>query len=259
MCAIAGARGFCQAIGLASQVWRILDLPTPRKSKWLMKENVLRCYNTHAQHDERLFLRGLRDEQTLLQCMKALPLLQTPCSVLDLSCGTDAALRAQAKHLRAYLSEDEFERCSFWAVDPTPAMLDRLKEHAHQEPLPHLHCFLESVSECFKTLNFSADSFDRILSSAMLEYLTPDENAAMFEGCARVLRPSGTCVLWTSKDTWLNRWWMQRGWHARMRPQKTLEARLAACFKSVRFERIPWPHPHMNVWGHWVICQRPQL
>lgn len=119
-----------------------------------------------------------RRQEVLRKCLEGIALQNT--SWLDAGCGTGTLAR--------WLAE---QGCQVEAVDAAPEMLRVAQEVAFEAPslLPITFRQVETV----EALPFPANSFDGILCSSVLEYVSnPD---VCLDELGRLLRPSGVLVI----------------------------------------------------------------
>ncbi|MBW2162287.1 MAG: class I SAM-dependent methyltransferase, partial [Deltaproteobacteria bacterium] len=101
--------------------------------------------------------------------------------------------------------------------------------------------------------------YDRILSSAMLEYLPKDRLAEALAELRQRLAADGTLTIFITRRNALMvpliEWW----WKANIYTRGELrEIFSQAGFDSITFHRFPRPFWHLNLWGLIVEARNPQ-
>ena len=177
--------------------------------------------------------------------------LRSGIRVLDAGCGTGALTRG----LHEIRQRRNLADVTIQAFDLTPAMLDHLSTWASKGGA-EIELRQANVLE-LETLPAEWRDYDLIVSSAMLEYLTPEELVVALRSLAGRLAPGGTVLVCITRRNVLMRWLVGAWWQSRLYTRNQIDEAFRAAGLEPRFRSFPFPAWHLDVWGHVIEFKRP--
>ena len=170
---------------------------------------------------------------------------------MDAGCGTGIATFA----LMDALAARNLSATSFDAFDLTPAMIETFRAAAAKRGADVRIAQADVLGP--DALPHGWSGYDLIVSSAMLEYVSPDRLAEALAGLRRRLARDGTLIVFITRDNWLTRPMIGRWWRANLYTETTLLERFrSAGYSEVTFGRFPTAFRHLAMWGH-IVQARP--
>jgi cyclopropane fatty-acyl-phospholipid synthase-like methyltransferase len=137
-------------------------------------------------------------------------------------------------------------------------MLDRFRRWLHREEVEAVDLREANVLESHH-LPESWVGYDRILSSAMLEYLPKNRLAEALANLRRRLAGDGTLTIFITRRNLLMKGLIEWWWKANLYTRDELrEIYREAGFDSITFRRFPWPFWYLNLWGLIVEARSPR-
>jgi SAM-dependent methyltransferase len=176
--------------------------------------------------------------------------LRSGMRVLDAGCGTGALTRGLVRIVR----RGALDRVTLNGFDLTPAMLGLLRTWLEAEGA-NVELRQANVLD-LGLLPRDWSWYDLIVSSAMLEYLTPAELVEALRGLAGLLAPGGTMLVCITRRNALMRWLVGAWWRSRMYEKEELDGIFREAGLMPQFGRFPFPATHLNLWGHVVVVCR---
>lgn len=171
--------------------------------------------------------------------------------VLDAGCGTGALTRG----IHEIRRRSAMQGVTIHAFDLTPAMLDRLRDWmASNNAVIDLR---EANVLDLGSLPPDWRGYDLVVSSAMLEYLTPAGLVVALRSLVGLLAPGGTMLVCVTRRNFLMPWLIGAWWRSRMYDRAELDAVFREAGLSPRFGWFPFPAAHLNLWGHVVEVTTP--
>lgn len=171
--------------------------------------------------------------------------LHSGTRVLDAGCGTGALTRALVQIAR----RSGMDGITINAFDLTPAMLAHLRAWLAGNGVRNVDLHQANVRD-LGALPTHWRGYDLIVSSAMLEYLSPTELVIALRALAGLLAPGATLLICITRRNALMRWLVGAWWRSRLYEREELEAIFREAGLAMRFRRFPFPVSHMNLWGH---------
>ena len=221
----------------------------------MMTSNQVRAFYTqNAALYHRLYIDILRYGRGMNAFLRQSGALEPNLRILDAGCGTGNVTRqvldvARRRGISGLLIH---------GFDLTPAMLNRFRQWLHREGVEAVDLREANVLEPDQ-LPESWIGYDRILSSAMLEYLRKDQLAEALAGLRRRLADDGTLTIFITRRNALMKGLIEWWWKANIYTRDELrEIFREAGFDSITFHRFPWPFWHLNLWGLIVEARNPQ-
>lgn len=221
----------------------------------MMTSNQVRAFYTqNAALYHRLYIDILRYGRGMNAFLRQSGALEPNLRILDAGCGTGNVTRqvldvARRRGISGLLIH---------GFDLTPAMLNRFRQWLHREGVEAVDLREANVLEPDQ-LPESWIGYDRILSSAMLEYLRKDQLAEALAGLRRRLADDGTLTIFITRRNALMKGLIEWWWKANIYTRDELrEIFREAGFDSITFHRFPWPFWHLNIWGLIVEARNPQ-
>lgn len=168
--------------------------------------------------------------------------------VMDAGCGTGVVSFGllKALHQRGYDVE------SVNAFDLTQAMLDLFRIDITQPDTRKIALCQANVLELEK-LPAGWNSYDLIISSGMLEYISRDIFSTTLANLRARLKPNGRFVLFMTKQSWITELLIERPWGGNRYTQQQLsQAFHQAGFNEIKFSKYPLTYGWLNLWAHIV-------
>ncbi|MBW1906674.1 MAG: class I SAM-dependent methyltransferase, partial [Deltaproteobacteria bacterium] len=179
--------------------------------------------------------------------------LEPNLRILDAGCGTGNVTREVLDLAR----RQDITGLSIDGFDLTPAMLNRFRQWLSREGVEAIDLREANVLELHR-LPESWSGYDRILSSAMLEYLPKDRLAEALAALRRRLASDGTLTIFITRRNLLMKGLIEWWWKANIYTRDELrEIYREAGFDSITFRRFPWPFWYVNLWGL-IVEARPR-
>jgi SAM-dependent methyltransferase len=220
----------------------------------MTSDQVRDFYTQNAWLYHRLYIDVLRYGRGVNAFLRRSGALEPNLKILDAGCGTGNVTRQVLDVAR----RGGITGLSLHGFDLTPAMLDRFRQWLHREGVEAVDLREANVLEPHH-LPESWIGYDRILSSAMLEYLPKDRLAEALADLRRRLAADGTLTIFITRRNALMVPLMEWWWKANIYTRDELrEIFREAGFDSITFHRFPRPFWHLNLWGLIVEAQNPQ-
>ncbi|HEB89195.1 MAG TPA: class I SAM-dependent methyltransferase [Deltaproteobacteria bacterium] len=176
------------------------------------------------------------------------PALHPDLRILDAGCGTGVTTFA----LHAALEARGLSARRIDAFDLTPAMLERFRIRLASAEIEDVHLMQANVLD-LETLPEDWKGYDVVITASMLEYIPRSDLARALGGLRRRLREGGTLHLFITRNNFLMRPLIQRWWSANLYTREELRGALEeAGFVEFGFGHFPFPHRHLDLWGHVV-------
>jgi cyclopropane fatty-acyl-phospholipid synthase-like methyltransferase len=207
----------------------------------------LRLFSEKSALYER-FIHSVGYPRGLRAYFEHWPLLRPGMRVLDAGCGTGVlSLALHDAALRRGIGAPVIH-----GFDLTPAMLQRFSDTLARRGVAGIERVQCDVLH-LETLPPAWKDYDAVISASMMEYLPRATLSAALRGLRARLAPNGTLTLFiTRRNVFMQPligWW----WDANI--YTAAELRVAfqdAGFADIAFRRFPFPHRHLDVWGHIV-------
>jgi len=220
----------------------------------MSSEQVRAFYTQNASLYHRLYIDVLRYGRGMNAFLRQSGALEPNLRILDAGCGTGNVTRQVLDVAR----RRGITGLSLHGFDLTPAMLDRFRQWLRREGVEDIDLREANVLEP-DHLPESWIGYDRILSSAMLEYLPKDRLAEALAGLRRRLAHDGTLTIFITRRNALMKGLIECWWKANIYTQDELrQTYREAGFDEITFHRFPWPFFHLNLWGLIVEARNPQ-
>jgi SAM-dependent methyltransferase len=220
----------------------------------MTSDQVRHFYTQNASLYHRLYIDILRYGRGMNAFLRQSGVLEPNLRILDAGCGTGNVTRQVLDLAR----REGITGLSIHGFDLTPAMLNRFRQWLQREGVEAVDLREANVLEQHH-LPESWIGYDRILSSAMLEYLPKDQLAEALAGLRRRLADDGTLTIFITRRNALMKGLIEWWWKANIYTRDELrEIFREAGFDSITFHRFPWPFWHLNLWGLIVEAQNPQ-
>ncbi|MBI3117239.1 MAG: class I SAM-dependent methyltransferase [Candidatus Hydrogenedentes bacterium] len=170
-------------------------------------------------------------------------LIASDLRILDAGCGHGDVMKACLR----IADQRKYVGVSLFAFDLTPAMLAELEAWAAQQASIPIQTQVADILEPDQ-LPPSWTHMDRIICSAMLEYVPRERLAEALGNLRARLAPGGHLLVYITRRNWLTRWLIARWWAANIyTPAKVEEALRHAGFQSITFTRFPFPYAYLNL------------
>jgi SAM-dependent methyltransferase len=220
----------------------------------MTSDQVRHFYTQNASLYHRLYIDVLCFGRGVNAFLGQSGALEPNLRILDAGCGTGNVTRQVLDVAR----RGGITGLSLHGFDLTPAMLDRFRQWLHREEVEAVDLREANVLEPHH-LPESWIGYDRILSSAMLEYLPKDRLAEALAHLRRRLAGDGTLTIFITRRNILMKALIEWWWKANIYTRDELrEIFRQAGFDSVTFHRFPWPFWHLNLWGLVVEARNSQ-
>jgi ubiquinone/menaquinone biosynthesis C-methylase UbiE len=163
--------------------------------------------------------------------------------VLDVGCGTGVLTRMAAEAVGP--------SGKAIGIDPAPKMISLARKNA---------AFFSNSAEfrlaVIENLPFDNETFDAVLSSAMIHHLPPDLKHAGLLEVKRVLKPGGRLVV-VDIDRPANPQWWIIVWPLLIMPttREQLAGRLASYFTKAGFDPVNRVGRWMGILSFWLVCK----
>ena len=211
----------------------------------MTSDEVRDFYTQNASLYHRLYIDVLRYGRGMNAFLRQSGTLEPNLRILDAGCGTGNVTR----QVLALARRQDITGLSIDGFDLTPTMLDRFRKWLHREGVEAVDLREANVLEP-NHLPESWIGYDRILSSAMLEYLPKDRLAEALANLRRRLAADGTLTIFITRRNALMKVLIEWWWKANVYTQDELrEIFRQAGFDAITFSRFPWPFWHLNLWG----------
>lgn len=173
--------------------------------------------------------------------------------ILDAGCGTGVVSRGVLAAARVA----RLDGITVDGFDLTPAMLARFQEWLGANAVANVRLTLANVLEP-EALPPGWTGYDRVVSSAMLEYLPKARLAEALANLRARLRPGGRMLFAITRSNPLMALLIERWWRSHAYTRDELERIVrAAGFAEVRFDHFPFPYRWLDLWGHVVVGTNP--
>lgn len=172
-------------------------------------------------------------------------LLNSDTRVLDAGCGTGALIEA----LTATIDSRGLSNVSIDGFDISNRMLGRLRRRLGAKER-NLRLHNADVLELNRDLPADWSNYDLIVSSGMLEYVSPTQLARALGNLRDRLAQNGTVVVFISRDSKRNRFFIGKLWQAHLYTEQAVRERFTHAGLAIKslepFER----------WGFVVVATR---
>jgi SAM-dependent methyltransferase len=206
-------------------------------------------YTEHADAYLR-FVRLMGYPRGLRSVFMRSPALRPGLRILDAGCGTGTttlALRSAAEARGIPISAID-------AFDLTPAMLERFRTALDRAGIEGVRLEEADVLR-LDTLPETWNDYDLVVTASMLEYVPRSSLATALRGLHERLRTGGTLLLFITRNNFLMRPLIGRGWSAHLYTRTELGVALEeAGFDEAYFGHFPFPYRHLDAWGHVVTA-----
>ncbi len=220
----------------------------------MTSDQVREFYTRNASLYHRLYIDVLRLGGGVNAFLRRSGALEPNLRILDAGCGTGNVTRQVLDVAR----RRGITGLSIHGFDLTPAMLDQFRQWLHREGIESVDLQEANVLEP-DHLPESWNGYDRIFSSAMLEYLPKDRLAEALANLRRRLADDGTLTIFITRRNVLMKVLIEWWWKANLYTRDELrEIFRQAGFDSITFQCFPGPFYHLNLWGVIVEAQNPQ-
>jgi SAM-dependent methyltransferase len=220
----------------------------------MTSDEVRDFYTANASLYHRLYIDILRYGRGVNAFLRQSGTLQPNLRILDAGCGTGNVTR----QVLDLAERRGITGLSIHGFDLTPAMLDRFRRWLHREEVEAVDLREANVLESHH-LPESWVGYDRILSSAMLEYLPKNRLAEALANLRRRLAGDGTLTIFITRRNLLMKGLIEWWWKANLYTRDELrEIYREAGFDSITFRRFPWPFWYLNLWGLIVEARSPR-
>ncbi|MBW2377629.1 MAG: methyltransferase domain-containing protein [Deltaproteobacteria bacterium] len=219
----------------------------------MTSDQVRDFFTQNASLYHRLYIDVLRYGRAVNAFLRQSGTLEPNLRILDAGCGTGNVTREVLDLAR----RQDITGLSIDGFDLTPAMLNRFRQWLSREGVEAIDLREANVLELHR-LPESWSGYDRILSSAMLEYLPKDRLAEALAALRRRLASDGTLTIFITRRNLLMKGLIEWWWKANIYTRDELrEIYREAGFDSITFRRFPWPFWYVNLWGL-IVEARPR-
>ncbi|MBW1756272.1 MAG: methyltransferase domain-containing protein [Deltaproteobacteria bacterium] len=219
----------------------------------MTSDQVRDFFTQNASLYHRLYIDVLRYGRAVNAFLRQSGTLEPNLRILDAGCGTGNVTREVLDLAR----RQDITGLSIDGFDLTPAMLNRFRQWLSREGVEAIDLREANVLELHR-LPESWSGYDRILSSAMLEYLPKDRLAEALAALRRRLAGDGTLTIFITRRNLLMKGLIEWWWKANIYTRDELrEIYREAGFDSITFRRFPWPFWYVNLWGL-IVEARPR-
>lgn len=211
----------------------------------MTSDQVRLFYTQNASLYHRLYIDVLRYGRGVNAFLRKSGALEPNLRILDAGCGTGNVTRQVLDIAR----RRGITGLSIHGFDLTPAMLDRFRQWLGWTGVEAVELLEANV---FEQHHFpeSWTGYDRVLSSAMLEYLPRNRLPEAIAHLRQRLARNGTLTIFISRRNALMLPLMQWWWKANTYTRDELrEVFRQAGFDTITFHQFPWPFWHLNLWG----------
>lgn len=156
--------------------------------------------------------------------------------ILDAGCGTGNITKA----LYTIAREKGYEDVAFHAFDLTQAMLDLFRRWIKKVGASNITLKQVNVLS-LEQLPSDWNEYDRIVSSAMLEYLPKDKIWQALSGLKRLLKPNGKLIVFITRRNVVTKLFIKWWWKANIYEEKELKKIfLDAGFSEFKISNFFW-------------------
>jgi cyclopropane fatty-acyl-phospholipid synthase-like methyltransferase len=193
-------------------------------------------YQQRAKMYQRFFVDFLQWEKVLETFFTENDFLRPGMRILDAGCGTGSV----TKVLYHLSRQKGMEDITFYGFDLTPAMLALFQQWVDEEGAQRIHLQQADVLDLQNQLPSDSNSFDWIVSSAMLEYIPEENRDQALQNIKGLLKENGHILLFLTKQTWITRWTGAKWWGTNLFDREVLTAELSrAGYTTIQTHRLP--------------------
>jgi SAM-dependent methyltransferase len=193
-------------------------------------------YKQRAKQYQRFFVDFLQWEKVLESFFTENDFLRPGMRILDAGCGTGSVTKVLYRLSR----QKEVEDIAFYGFDLTPAMLALFQQWVDEEGAQGILMQQADVLDLMNQLPSEWNSYDWIVSSAMLEYIPEEKRDQALRNMKGLLNENGQILLFLTKRTWIARWTGAKWWGTNLFDRETITAELhLAGYTTMQYHRLP--------------------
>lgn len=171
--------------------------------------------------------------------------LRPDIKILDAGCGSGLVTKVLYQNAK----NNNHKNVTFTAFDISPTMIDKFNNWlTNNDNINNI--ILKNINILDFDELHKLNSYDLIISSAMLEYIPKKQIFLVLKSLKNHLNQNGKLIFMISKDNLLNKILIKKWWKANLYTKNEIKIILnEAGFKNIEFLLFPAPYSYLNYWG----------
>jgi len=217
----------------------------------MTKEDIQELYTLQSALYHLLFFKILRYDQSVRKYLMKTLVLRDHMKILDAGSGSGLITKIVAEK-----SNRQNIALQIHAFDFTKSMLDRLRFWIIKNKNRNITTRIADVRN-LRTLPQNWNTYDLVLTSAMLEYLNTKDIIIGLHNIKKLMKKNGKIIIFISKKNIITHYLIKKWWKANTYTQKEISALLRQIgFRKIQFKSYLFPYIYINAGMHIIEAKR---
>jgi cyclopropane fatty-acyl-phospholipid synthase-like methyltransferase len=168
--------------------------------------------------------------------------LKSNSHILDAGCGSGLLTKTLYSQSKKY----NLKNIKFTAIDISQKMLEPFKAWIKNNNITNIKINQEDILNLKE--NHKPNTYDLIVSSAMLEYLSKQELKQTLSNFNQTLKKQGKILIFISKKNTITNLLIKKWWKANTHKKQEIKSLLIKqSFKNINFKKFKFPYNYLNL------------
>lgn len=206
------------------------------------KQEIQNIYTRKANLYHIIFFNILKWDKATESFFSKENYLHSNFRVLDAGCGSGIITKILFKIARM----EKINEVIFNAFDLTPAMLNLFRKWIKENMIKNIQLMPADINNP-EDLPSSWKSYDLIISSAMLEYLSEKEMEMALKSLRNLLKKDGILIILITKRNFVTKWLVEKLWKAKTYKDKEILNIVSKIgFNNIKLKYFPSSYNYFN-------------